>query len=90
MDGFNDELTEKIRMKFKGIFDEMQKEYRGKFVKIIFWHFGLFGYEPETLEKIGDRFGLSRERIRQIEDELLGVFQEPARKRALEEYYCAL
>jgi RNA polymerase primary sigma factor len=29
--------------------------------------FGLNGAEPQTLQEIGDKLGLSRERVRQIE-----------------------
>lgn len=37
--------------------------------KVIFYRFGVFGYEKKTLKNIGLEFGLSRERIRQIETE---------------------
>ena len=39
---------------------------------IILWRFGLDGNWPQTLEAIADRISLSRERVRQIERELLG------------------
>ena len=38
---------------------------------IIRHRFGLQGLEKETLEKIGDHFGVTRERIRQVEDTAL-------------------
>ncbi len=34
--------------------------------------FGLGGEEPETLEQIGDRMGVSRERVRQLKEKALG------------------
>jgi hypothetical protein len=34
--------------------------------EMVFYRFGLKGGEPETLEKIGRRYGFTRERIRQI------------------------
>ena len=39
--------------------------------KIIILRYGLDGGKPKTLQKVADRFGLSRERIRQIEREAL-------------------
>jgi RNA polymerase primary sigma factor len=38
--------------------------------------FGLSGEDPKTFEEIGDRFGLTRERIRQIEREALAKLRE--------------
>ena len=39
--------------------------------KIIILRYGLNGENPKTLQKVADLFGLSRERIRQIEREAL-------------------
>ena len=38
--------------------------------------YGLSGEDPKTFEEIGDRFGLTRERIRQIEREALAKLRE--------------
>jgi RNA polymerase primary sigma factor len=51
--------------------------------RIIALRFGLDGTEPMTLEEVGNEFGLTRERIRQIEHHALevlrGVLRDPAR-----------
>ena len=38
--------------------------------------FGLNGEEPKTLKEIGERLGLTRKRVRQIEREALGSLRE--------------
>jgi len=43
--------------------------------------FGLDGAKPKTLEEIGSRFKLSRERIRQIQDEALGKMRAQIEER---------
>jgi RNA polymerase sigma factor (sigma-70 family) len=40
--------------------------------EILFWRFGLDGAEEQTLEEVGDRMGVTRERIRQLEARALG------------------
>jgi RNA polymerase primary sigma factor len=43
--------------------------------------FGLDGAKPKTLEEIGAQFKLSRERIRQIQDEALGKMRAQIEER---------
>jgi RNA polymerase primary sigma factor len=38
---------------------------------VIVLRYGLYGSEPKTLDEIGQRFGLSRERVRQLETDAL-------------------
>ena len=40
--------------------------------------FGVGGAEPLTLEQVGERFGLTRERIRQLEHQALAKLRNPA------------
>jgi RNA polymerase primary sigma factor len=50
---------------------------------ILAMRFGLTGEEPMTLERIGERFGLTRERIRQLEAKALAKLRHPSRSGAL-------
>ena len=44
--------------------------------QILEWRFGLEGQEAQTLESIGRRLGLSRERVRQLEARALAQLRE--------------
>lgn len=54
--------------------------------KILTSYFGLDGGEPETLERIGRQFNLTRERIRQIKEESLQKLRSSREGRALKSY----
>jgi RNA polymerase primary sigma factor len=54
--------------------------------RVIRMHYGLRGSREYTLKEIGDRFGLSRERIRQIEQDALRKLRSPQRSQRLREY----
>lgn len=49
--------------------------------------YGFWDGETHTLEEIGEHFGLSRERIRQIEGRALRKLRHPLRSHTLREYY---
>jgi RNA polymerase primary sigma factor len=51
---------------------------------VISMRFGLNGYEPMTLREIGKTIGLSKERVRQIEEKALKILHETAKNRKLE------
>jgi RNA polymerase primary sigma factor len=48
--------------------------------------FGLDNGHTYTLEEVGQKFGLTRERIRQIEGKALSRLRHPRRARQLKEY----
>lgn len=48
--------------------------------------FGMVGERTHTLEEIGKEFGVTRERIRQIEAQALRKMREPSRSRLLRDY----
>jgi RNA polymerase primary sigma factor len=54
--------------------------------RIIEMRFGLLGEEPGTLEKVGRAFGVTRERIRQIEFRTLSKLRHPSRAQQLRDY----
>ena len=53
---------------------------------VVVLRFGLDGNQPRTLEQIGKKFGLSRERIRQIESKTLAKLRHPMRSSRLRDY----
>jgi RNA polymerase primary sigma factor len=53
---------------------------------IIRCRYGLGNRMPMSLKEIGDRFNLTKERIRQIEKKALKRLQHPSRQRILESY----
>ena len=54
--------------------------------RILRLRFGLENGHPYTLEEVGRKFGLTRERIRQIEGKALRRLRHPCRSRLLREY----
>jgi len=54
--------------------------------RILRLRFGLENGHPYTLEEVGHKFGLTRERIRQIEGKALRRLRHPCRSRLLREY----
>ena len=47
--------------------------------RIIRWRFGLDDEEELTLKEIGDKYNLSRERIRQLQEQALGKIRKHMR-----------
>ena len=54
--------------------------------RILRLRFGLENGHPYTLEEVGHKFGLTRERIRQIEGKALRRLRHPFRARLLRDY----
>ena len=49
-------------------------------------YFGLSGVQPMTLEEIGERFDLTRERVRQIKEKAIRRLKHTSRSRMLQSY----
>ena len=72
------ELTKDIINKMLGTLDKREKE-------VIEMRFGLNGYTARTLEDCSKHFKVTRERIRQIENEALKKLRNPIRANKLKE-----
>ena len=54
--------------------------------KVISLRFGLEDGHPRTLEEVGREFGVTRERIRQIEAKALRKLRHPSRSKRLKDF----
>ncbi len=75
---FNTALSEKIR--------ELLKTLSPREEKIIRLRFGIGEREPCTLEEVGNKFGVTKERIRQIESIALRKLKHPNRLKLLKNF----
>jgi len=72
-------LEESFRHSVRDLLKELDEKER----KVVALRFGLGTDEPQTLKDIGDALGLSRERIRQIENHALNKLRRSMRARKL-------
>jgi len=71
-------LTEKV--------EEVLSTLSPREARVLRLRFGLSGERAYTLEEVGEKFGLTRERIRQIEGHALRRLRHPHRARQLRDY----
>lgn len=69
-----------------GVIDEIFESLTPREVRILQLRFGLVDGYSYTLEEVGKKFGVTRERIRQIEAQALGRLRHPSRSRKLRDY----
>ncbi len=75
---YNNLLNEKI--------EELLSTLTPREARILRMRFGLLNGRSYTLEEVGQKFGLTRERIRQIEGRALRRLRHPRRSRHLRDY----
>ena len=68
------------------VIDEIFESLTPRDVRILQLRFGLVDGYSYTLEEVGKKFGVTRERIRQIEAQALGRLRHPSRSRKLRDY----
>lgn len=66
--------------------DELLDTLSPREARILRMRYGLYDGHSYTLKEIGDKFGLTRERIRQIEAEALSHLRHPSRSRLLRDF----
>ncbi len=66
--------------------DEVLSTLSDREAKVLKLRFGLEGRKQMTLEEVGRVFGVTRERIRQIEAKALRKLKHPSRRRKLQDY----
>jgi RNA polymerase primary sigma factor len=74
---------ELLREQLEDVLDDLP--YREK--RIVQLRFGLLDGRPRTLEEVGNVFGVTRERIRQIESKTLMKLRNPSVSDPLRDYY---
>jgi len=66
--------------------EEVLKTLSEREAKVLRLRFGLEGTKSMTLEEVGKVFGVTRERIRQIEAKALRKLKHPSRRKKLQDY----
>ncbi|MGB6839057.1 MAG: RNA polymerase sigma factor RpoD [Microgenomates group bacterium] len=66
--------------------DEVLHTLSDREAKVLKLRFGLEGNKQMTLEEVGKVFGVTRERIRQIEAKALKKLKHPSRRKKLQDY----
>ncbi len=75
-----------LRRSFQETLRQALADLSDKERQILSLRFGLDDDKPRTLREIGDQLGISRERVRQIENQALAKLRRSSQARALEGY----
>ena len=74
------------RQQLHDVLNEVLDTLSPREVRILQLRFGLVDGYNYTLEEVGRKFGVTRERVRQIESQALGRLRHPSRSRKLRDY----
>lgn len=66
--------------------DQVLRDLKDRERKVIMYRFGLEDGQPMTLEEVGKKFDVTRERIRQIEAKALRKLKTPSRSKAFRDF----
>lgn len=84
-DSAENPLADLITQANKAIIEQVFTTLSKREAEILRRRFGMDGYQPHTLEQVGEHYGLTRERIRQLEIKALRKLRHPARLKLLRE-----
>jgi len=79
-------FAELVGVSLKEEVDRVLSTLTSREEKVIRMRLGIGEGTESTLEEVGDLFGLTRERVRQIETKALGKLRHPSRRRRLESF----
>jgi RNA polymerase primary sigma factor len=85
-EGYKSPDSQVVEKALKDDINEILLTLTEKESEIVQYRFGLNGRSPLSLKEIGDRYHLTKERIRQIEKKALKRLQHPSRVGRLEAY----
>nr|MBP9581682.1 sigma-70 family RNA polymerase sigma factor [Ignavibacterium sp.] len=78
----NELISESLKTEINGVLSILP-EREAEVIKL---YFGLEGENPMTLEEIGDKFNLTRERVRQIKEKAIRRLRHNSKSKILKSY----
>ncbi len=85
-DGAEEPLDAATRQMLQEAVKEVLDELNEREKEVVIMRFGLDDEQARTLEEVGKQFGVTRERIRQIESKTLAKLRHPHRSQKLRDY----
>lgn len=79
---FNEVLNELFLQQLDSVLDTISQREAG----VMRLRFGIFDGQPKTIDEIGKVYGITRERVRQIESKTMSKLRHPSRSEVLRDY----